>query len=315
VRIAAAQAAPAWLDPGATTAKVVATLEEAARQGVEVVAFSETFLCGYPFWVCRTNGAAFDDPRQKDAYARYLETAVEADGPELRTIREAAGDLGILAFVGMTERGGRGARGTTWCSIAVVDPDLGLVGVHRKLVPTHDERLVWGRGDGHGLRAHAFRGVRFGALACWENWMPQARHALYADGVDVHLALWPGWSGLVGDITRFIAMEGRVYSVAASGLLAWEDVPGDFPMVEEMRAEFPALPFDGGSAVAGPDGAWIVEPVRGEERLVVAEVDVHRVRRERMMLDVTGHYARPDVFRTTVSRRRLDAVVFEDPAA
>ena len=212
----------------------------------------------------------------------------------------------------MTERGGRVARGSTFCSVATIDPEAGLAGVHRKLVPTHDERLVWSRGDGHGLRAHEFRGVRFGVLACWENWMPQARHALYCDGVDVHVAVWPGWSGLVGDITRFIAMEGRVYSLAASGLLGWEDVPADFPMVDEMRAQYPALPFDGGSAIAGPDGRWIVAPVLSEERLVTAEVDVHQVHRERMMFDVSGHYARPDVFRTTVSRVRQDAAVFED---
>jgi nitrilase len=312
VRIAAAQARPVWLDAQATTARVIATLQEAASQDVEVVAFSETFLCGYPFWVCRTNGAAFDDPLQKECYARYLEAAVEADGPEVRAIREAAGDLGILVFLGMTERGVKVASGTTWCSVAAIDPEQGVVGVHRKLVPTHDERLVWGRGDGHGLRTHEFRGVRFGALSCWENWMPQARHALYADGADVHIAVWPGWSGLVGDITRFIAMEGRVYSLAASGLLSWEDVPADFPMVEEMRSAYPDLPFDGGSAIAGPDGAWIVEPVRDEERLVIAEVDVHQVRRERLMFDAAGHYARPDVFRTTVSRVRQEAAVFED---
>ena len=142
--------------------------------------------------------------------------------------------------------------------------------------------------------------------------MPQARHALSADGADVHIAVWPGWSGLVGDITRFIALEGRVFSIAASGLLSYADVPADFPMIDEMREEFPVLPFDGGSAIAGPDGAWLVEPVIGGDEILIADLELHQVREERMMFDPTGHYARPDVFDVVVDRRRLDAARFDD---
>jgi nitrilase len=315
MRIAGVQARPVWLDPAQTTAKVISLLEDAAHAGAELVAFPETYLCGYPFWVCRTNGAAFNDPRQKEAYARYLEAAVETGGPEVTTIRQAAGDLGLFVFLGVTERGARCARGSTYCSLVAIDPDKGVVGVHRKLAPTHDERLVWARGDGHGLRTHEFRGVRIGGLSCWENWMPQARHALYCDGADIHIATWPGWSALTADITRFIAQEGRVFSMSVSGLLSLDDIPSDFPMLDEIRAEYPVLPFDGGSGIAGPDGTWVVPPLLDEDKIVIADLDPVEVRRERMMFDPSGHYSRPDVFETIVHRRRQEAAVFDDPGS
>jgi nitrilase len=312
LRIAAIQSRPVWLDPAGTTARAIALMERAARGGAELIALPETYLCGYPFWVCRTNGAAFDDPLQKQAYARYLEAAIELDGPELAMIREAAGDLGVFLFLGATERDRRAARGSTYCTLVAIDPERGIVGSHRKLAPTHDERLVWARGDGHGLRTHEFKGWRVGGLNCWENWMPQARHALYADGIDIHISTWPGWSGLTTDITRFIALEGRVYSVAVSGLLSLSDIPADFPMLEQIEAEYPELPFDGGSAIAGPDGTWIEPPSRGADTILYADADPSRVREERLMFDVSGHYSRPDVFETVVHRRRQRAAEFDD---
>lgn len=104
-------------------------------------------------------------------------------------------------------------------------------------------------------------------LTGWENWMPLARHALYCDGIDPHVSTWPGWSGLTKDITRSIAVEGRVYSVAVSGLLSLSDIPADFPMLEQIAADHPQLPFDGGSAIAAPDGTWIEPPSSGAERI------------------------------------------------
>lgn len=145
--------------------------------------------------------------------------------------------------------------------------------------------------------------------------MPQARHALYCDGVDLHVSTWPGRSTLTADITRFIAVEGRVYSVAVGGLLSLSDVPADFPMLEQIAAEYPELPFDGGSAIAGPDGAWIHSPRSGGETILYADAELARVREERLMFDVSGHYSRPDVFETTVHRRRQLPVEFDDADA
>ncbi|MCA1676336.1 MAG: carbon-nitrogen hydrolase family protein, partial [Actinobacteria bacterium] len=237
MRIAAAQGHPAWLDAGATTKKIIAFLEEASAEAIELLAFPETFLGGYPFWVEKTDGARFNHELQKAAYGYYLDAAVEIHGREVVEITEAVRDLGVFTYLGIAERGDATARGTVFCTLLAIDPERGLVSRHRKLVPTYEERLVWGHGDGHGLRVHDVGTGKVGGLNCWENWMPQARHALYASGEDVHVSVWPGSSRLTRDITRFIALEGRVYSLAASALLSLDDVPTDFPLRDLLEEQ------------------------------------------------------------------------------
>jgi nitrilase len=305
MRVAAAQTAPAWGDRAATAERVADWIGRAAAEGAGLVAFGETFLPGYPFWVSRTDGARFDSPDQKRAYAFYLEAAVELGGPELARVVEAARDHGVFVYLGTVERVPGG--GTVYATLVAIDPERGIVGAHRKVMPTYEERMVWGQGDGHGLRAYVTNGIRVGGLNCWENWLPQARQAIYAEGIDLHVAVWPGSVRLTRDITRFIALEGRCFVLSASALLRPDDVSTSFPLRDAALANAPALFYDGGSAVAAPDGKWLVEPVSGEERLVVAEIDPRRVREERQNFDPAGHYARPDVFSLTVDRRRLSA--------
>ncbi len=142
--------------------------------------------------------------------------------------------------------------------------------------------------------------------------MPQARHALYAQGEELHVSVWPGNPRNTVDIARFIALEGRVFSLVANGLLSLSDVPAGFPLYEELKALDVQDYCRGGSAVAGPDGRWLVEPVEGEERLVVADLELGRVAQERQNFDPTGHYSRPDVFTVQVDRRRQEAAEFVD---
>jgi len=304
VKVAAAQAHPAWLDKAANTKKTLTLLKQAADQDVELLAFPETFLSGYPFWVARTDGARFDDPRQKQAYAYYLDAAIEIPGPEVTLLAEAAADLGIFVYLGVTERGRAAGRGTVWCTLVAIAPGRGIVGTHRKLMPTYDERLVWGWGDGHGLRTHEAGTLRVSGLNCWENWMPQARTVLYAEGTDLHVGVWPGSRPMTETVTRFVALEGRVWSLAASGLLSIDDVPRDFPLYDELAANASGLIFDGGSGIVSPDGTWVSGPVVEREGLVTAEIDRDMVDRERLIFDPSGHYSRPDVLSTTVDRRR-----------
>jgi nitrilase len=312
VRVAAAQAHPAWLDPEKGTERVIEWIGRAAHDGVDLLAFGETFLSGYPAWVSSTGGARFEDAKQKRAYAAYLDAAVELTGPELTTIAAAVADHGVFTYLGITERGTGTARGTVFATLVAIDPAAGVVSAHRKLRPTHEERLVWGPGDGHGLRVHALpSGWQVGGLNCWENWMPLARTALYAGGEDLHVSAWPGSVRLTQDLTRFVAREGRVFSLAAGGLLTLDDLPTDFPLYDEL-AEAGGVEQDGGSAIAGPDGRWVVEPLADDEALLAADLDLAEVRAERHNFDPTGHYARPDVLRLTVDRRRLDGVEFVD---
>ncbi len=313
MRIAAAQVHAAWLDPVRTTDIVTDWIGRAADEDVELVAFGETFLGGYPLWLSITDGARFDDAGQKAAYAAYLGAAVEIDGPEVSTIIEAARDRRVFTYLGMAERGKGPGRGTVYCTLLAIDPERGLLSAHRKLMPTHEERMAWGIGDGQGLRVHdGPGGVRVGGLNCWENWMPLARTAMYAGGEDLHVAVWPGAVTNTQDITRFIAREGRVFVLSAGTLISAADIPSSFPLAEAVIANMDEGSYDGGSCIAGPDGHWIVEPVANEERLVIADIDLARAREERHNFDPTGHYSRPDVLELTVHRRRLATVEFDD---
>ncbi len=304
MRIAAAQAAPHWGDSGATTKQVIDWVYKAAADEVEVLAFGETFLPGYPFWVSRTDGARFDAPDQKQAYAFYLEAAVNLNGPELAEITEVVRDTGVFTYLGVAERSQSG--GSVFATLVAIDPTKGVVSAHRKLMPTYDERLVWAQGDGHGLEVHPVGSVRVGGLSCWENWMPVARHVLYSQGVDLHVAVWPGSVELTRDITRLVAREGRCYVLSAGGLLNRQVIPSSFPLRDQAFVDQDAYLFDGGSAIASPDGRWLVEPVSAEERLVVGEIDPVVVRSERLTFDPAGHYFRSDVFHVTVDRQRRE---------
>lgn len=313
MRIAAAQVRPVWMNSAATTDIAISWIGRAAEAGVDLLAFGETFLPGYPLWVSLTDGARFNSDAQKSAYAAYVEAAVELDGPELRRITQAVAEHGVFTYLGIAERG-RGPGGTTvYCTLVAIDPQRGIVSAHRKLRPTYEERLVWGSGDGYGLRAHELAGgIRVGGLNCWENWMPQARHALYADGEHVHVSVWPGLVRQTKDITRFIAQEGRVFSLAVGNLISADDIDPGFPLYDELVATGDAFVHHGGSAIAGPDGEWIVAPVVNDEKLVIADIDLETVRRERQNFDPAGHYSRPDVFEVTVNRRRLEAAYFRE---
>lgn len=315
LRIAAVQDAPVFLDTAATVERMVGHIEAAGRQDVRLVAFGETFLPGYPFWLSSTGGAAFDDPGQKAAFAAYLDAAVDAEGPELRAIEAACRRTGVAAVVGFAERGRGVASGSTYCSLSFVHPERGAAAPHRKLVPTYEERLVWAPGDGHGLRAHELDGISVTALNCWENWMPQARHAMYAAGAQLHVAIWPGSVGLTRDITRFVAREGRIFVLSTGAILRAEDVGSALPVHDRLPTAPGHVWLDGGSCVAGPDGEWRVPP-RGlgdaPQGLVIADIDLSEIGPERQNFDPTGHYARPDVFEVRVDRRRRAATTFSD---
>jgi nitrilase len=312
VRVAAVQDAPAFLDPIATLERMLARVDEAADRDIELLAWPETFLPGYPFWLSTTGGARFDDTDQKAAYAQYLNAAIRAEGPELRALVERSAQRGVALVVGFVERGSGPASGSMWCSAATIDPRRGLLGIHRKLMPTWEERLVWAIGDGAGLRVHRLELPRAGVvpisvLNCWENWMPQARCALWAQAPAIHVALWPGSARLTRDITRFAALEGRCFVISASGRLARDDL-GDF-VLRDHAGEGPYQ--TGGSAIAGPRGEWLLEPSEGRG-LLHADLDLREVDRERHNLDVAGHYGRADVFQFTIDRRRPRLASFVD---
>ncbi|MCL1598249.1 MAG: carbon-nitrogen hydrolase family protein [Actinomycetia bacterium] len=313
IRIAAAQDSPVYLDASATTERAVGWIEEAATQSVSILAFGETFLPGYPFWLSETGGAEFESDVQKQAYAAYVEAAVTVDGTEVAELCATSNATGVAVIIGIAERST--SRGSVYATALVIDPERGVLGAHRKLVPTYEERLVWAAGDGHGLRVHTLAGIRVSVLNCWENWMPLARHALYAQGTQLHVGIWPGSITNTRDITRFVAREGRVYMLSASTVLHHTDLdPGRFELLDRIddRASTGGWISDGGSAIASPDGNWVVEPVVEERRLVVGEIDPDFAMGERQNFDPAGHYGRPDVFDVRIDRTRREPATFSE---
>lgn len=311
MRVAIAQTSPVFLDRAATVEKAAHWADRAGQRGCALVAFGETFVPAYPVWVERLEGAVFDSALQKDWHARYLEQAVDIDRGDLNPLREVARARAITVVIGVAEKPRERAGHSVYASCVVIDARGEIASVHRKLMPTYEERLSWAIGDGAGLVTHELGPFRLGALNCWENWMPLARAALHAQGETLHVAIWPGSDRTTADITRFIAREGRSFVVSASSLIRESDVPTGLPGRERLARPGEWLQ-NGGSCIAGPDGRFVVEPVVGEERLLEAELDPSVVRRERQNFDPSGHYARPDVLRLTVDRRRQAPARFID---
>jgi len=307
-----AQIAPVWLNRDATLAKVVDWISRAAGEGCELVVFGEALVPGYPFWVERTDGARFESALQKQMFAHYVSQGVTIEGGDLDAVCRAAADNNVAVYLGVMERAANRGGHSLYCSLVYIDAKGVIGSVHRKLMPTHEERLVWAIGDGHGLRTHELGLFTAGGLNCWENWLPLARASLYAQGENLHVAVWPGNKRNTGEITRFIARESRSFVVSVSGLMRKTDIPADLPHADLLFETADDVMANGGSCVAGPDGEWLLEPTTGEEVLRIAELDHGLVLEERHSLDVAGHYSRPDVTKLIVDRRRQSTAEFED---
>ena len=312
LKIAISQIAPVWLDKAKTLDKIIQQVEQAGKAGCRLVVFGETLLPGYPFWVELTDGARFESDLQKEIFAHYLDQAVNPEAGDLDMLCQAAARHRIAVYVGCVEKAANRGGHSVYCSLVYINQQGEIGSVHRKLVPTYEERLVWSNGDGHGLRVHSLGAFTVGGLNCWENWMPLSRAALYGQGENLHVAVWPGSKRNTIDITRHIAKESRSYVISASGLMRKEDIPLSTPHYEEIVKGCPDIVANGGSCLAGPDGNWIIEPVTDIETLLMATIDHKEVRRERHNFDVCGHYSRPDVTRLTVNRKRQGLVEFED---
>ncbi len=308
LKIGLAQIAPIWLNRESTLEKILGYIHDAAEAECNLVVFGEALLPGYPFWIERTHGAEFNSPMQKEIHAHYMANAVQIEAGHLDAICEAAREHRLTVMFGCIERPGDRGGHSLYASLVYVDAEGVIQSVHRKLMPTYEERLTWSPGDGHGLRTHQLGAFTVGGLNCWENWMPLPRAALYAQGEDLHVAVWPGSASNTQEITRFMALEGRSYVISVSGLMRGSDIPEDTPHRSEIIADSQQLFADGGSCVAAPDGTWVVEPVVGEEKLILATLDHQRVREERQNFDPAGHYARPDVTRLTVNRQRQSTI-------
>jgi nitrilase len=310
-KAAVVQRPPVLLDKAASVARVVEAIAEAAAEGASLIVFPEAYIPGYPTWVWRLKPGG-DMALSSELHARLRQNAVDLAGDDLAPIREAAARHGATVVLGLHEIDSGFSGTTLFNTVVVIGPDGALLNRHRKLMPTNPERMVWGMGDASGLRVVDTPAGRLGALICWESYMPLARYALYAQGIEIYVA--PTWD--YGDTwiatLRHIAKEAGAWVIGTATALQGSDVPADFPHREQLFPDADEWINDGDAVIIKPSGAIAAGPLTREKGILYAEIDVEAARRARRSLDVTGHYSRPDIFGLTVDRRPRGPVTFKD---
>ncbi|MEX2535552.1 MAG: carbon-nitrogen hydrolase family protein [Trueperaceae bacterium] len=298
-KVAAVQAAPVFMDRDATVEKACELMREAAANGAKLVVFPETFIPTYPFWVWAV--PAKENRLLSELYAELLDQAVTIPGPAISRLAEGARKAGIHAVVGLNERNSEASGASLYNTLLYLGPDGRILGKHRKLVPTAPERMVWAQGQGEYLEVFDTPLGKLSGLICWENYMPLARYALYAWGVQLYAApTWDHGEPWLSTL-RHVAKEGRMYVIGCCSAIRRADVPDTY----EFKKYYPEGSDwinKGDSAIVDPDGKFIGGPLNSEEGIVYADVNPSQFRGPKWKLDVAGHYSRPDVFRLIVNR-------------
>ena len=313
-KVAAVQAAPVFMDRAATIARSCDLIAEAGVEGARIIVFPEAFVPGYPDWVWTLPPGR--EALHREMYGELLAQSVDVPSADVDLLGAAAKKAGAYLVMGVNERN-TGASGTSIYNTLLYFNDSGeLMGRHRKLVPTAAERLVWTPGDGSTLEAYDTPYGKLGGLICWENYMPLARYAMYAWGVQIYVAAtWDSSDSWIATL-RHIAREGRVAVIGCCIAMTRDQVPDryEFKRSYPTADESPAWVNAGNSAIVDPLGHVVAGPVAKEERIIYAEFDPADLRGSRYWMDTAGHYSRPDVFQLTVNRNANEAIRTDDEA-
>ncbi len=302
VKVAVVQRPPVLLDRDRTIAAAVAHLHEAADSGAELVVFPETYLPGYPLWIWSLRPGV-DYQLTSEIHRNLLENSIDLTGDSLRPIQDAAAERKVVVVIGVHERDGSFSRSTLYNTLVMIGPDGSLLNRHRKLVPTNPERMVWGPGDASGLRVVDTPVGRLGGLICWENYMPLARYALYADGVEIYVAsTWDSGDTWTASM-QHIAKEGRCWVIGSGCSFRGADVPATFPGRDELFPDDDAWLNPGDSVVVAPGGKIIAGPLHETHGILFADIDLGEAAADHRVFDAAGHYHRSDVFQLTVDRK------------
>ncbi|MFJ7281173.1 carbon-nitrogen hydrolase family protein [Pseudomonas sp. NPDC099000] len=310
-KVAIIQRPPVLLDRSATITRAVQSVDEAAAAGASLIVLPESFIPGYPSWIWRL-AAGKDGAVMGQLHTRLLANAVDITNGDLSQLCEAARVHAVTIVCGINECDRRNGGGTLYNSVVVIGANGAVLNRHRKLMPTNPERMVHGFGDATGLRPVDTPVGRVGALICWENYMPLARYSLYAQGVEIYVAptydTGEGWISTM----RHIALEGRCWVLGSGTALRGSDIPEDFPARAQLFPDPDEWINDGDSVVVSPKGRIVAGPLHREAGILYADIDVALVAPARRALDVTGHYARPDIFELQVRRTPATAVRYID---
>lgn len=311
MKVCVVQEPPVYLDLEKTMERAIALIARAAGDGAGLVVFPEAWFPGYPTFVWRlAPGAGMG--KTDELYARLQDNAIDRINGGLAPLQEAAREHGVVLVLGYHELDSGLSGSTLFNSCAIIDADGSVANNHRKLMPTNPERMVWGFGDASGLNVVETAAGRIGALICWENYMPLARFALYAQGIDILVA--PTWdSGETWLATmQHIAREGGCWVIGCATSLEASDVPTDVPFHDELFPNKDEWINSGDAVVYKPFGGLAAGPMHREKGLLIAEIDPGAARASRRKFDVSGHYARPDIFTLSVNREPQSPVVFSN---
>lgn len=297
--VTAVQEPPVFLDLEKSVEKACALIAQAAQLGSQLIVFPETWLPGYPIWLDVAPSAGLWDYEPATAvYRRLFQNSVEINSAVVKKLCQSAKAAKATVVMGMNERDG----GTLYNTILYIGADGTVQGIHRKLMPTYSEKLLWGLGDGSTLTVIDTPIGRVGGLICWEHWMPLARQAMHAQQELIHIAQWPTVKEMHVVASRQYAFEGRCFVVAAGTVLKKKDLAHlDLSLLDEIPGDDDTFLMRGGSTIIAPDGRFLAEPLRKENGLVTATIDVEEAINGRLTLDVMGHYGRPDIFQLTVN--------------
>ena len=304
VRATVVQAAPVAFDLERTIDRVAHLTAKAATDRPQLVVFPEAFVSGYPKGADFGTVVGSRSREGREWFRRYHESSVDIPGPALERLAEIARANAVHLVIGVVERAG----GTLYCSVRFIGPAGQLLGMHRKLMPTGQERVIWGFGDGSTISVVETPLGRIGAVICWENYMPQLRLAMYAQGIELYCAPTVVDRETWLPTMRHIAFEGRCFVLSANQFSRRSDYPADYPV---QTASPEAVLINGGSCIVDPLGQVLAGPARDGEALLTADLDLGEIARGKFDLDVVGHYARPDVFRLVINRTALAPVSWE----
>jgi len=308
-RVAVVQHPPVTLHRAKTLERGVELLEEAAAAGARLVSFPETWLPGYPEWLWRLRPGT-DFELTAEIHGRLIENAVDLSAGDLKPIQAAARRLKVTVSMGVHERDGKFSRGTLYNTAVLIGPDGEVLNRHRKLMPTNPERMVWGTGDASGLRVSETPLGRVGGLICWENYMPLARFAIFAQGCEIYVApTWDEGSTWISTMSH-IAAEGRCWVLGNGSAMRGKDIPKDFPQRAKLFPDLEEWFNPGDSVIVRPGGRIVAGPLHEQHGILYAECDPLVASTAKRTLDVAGHYGRPDIFKLEVNREILAPIDF-----